>query len=344
MRSKILILLPLVFTIGIGFSQSVIKNVSKVGTSAATFLEIPVGAAAVGMGDAFVSIANDATALYWNVAGIARLKRNEVVVVHNAWIAGTSFDFAAVVLKLGTSGTFGLNITALSMDDMEVRTIEKPEGTGEYFSAGDIQVGLSYAMKLTDRFAFGFTSKYIQQKIWHMNANAIAVDFGTTFLTDLFGGMTIGASISNFGTSMKLSGRDARRFHSVDESKLGANARIPHNIEMDSGDLPLLFQIGVSTDAIKTENFRWTIAMDALHPSDEYESINIGTELALGDFIFLRGGYHSLFLDDLEGGLSIGVGLTTPKRIGGSLIKFDYAFRDMGRLKNVHLYSISVSF
>jgi hypothetical protein len=344
MKNKILILLPVVFAIEMGFSQTIIKNVSKVGTSAATFLEIPVGTAAIGMGDAFVSIANDATALYWNVAGIARMKKNEVFVVHNAWIAGTSFDFAAVVLKLSASGTLGLSITALSMDDMKVRTIEKPDGTGEYFGAGDIQVGLSYAMTLTDRFAFGFTSKYIQQKIWHMRANAIAFDFGTTFLTDLFGGMTIGASISNFGTSMKLSGRDTRRFYSVDDSKLGSNASIPHNIEMDSADLPLLFQIGVSTDAIKTENFRWTIAIDALHPSDDYESINIGTEFAFSDFIFLRGGYRSLFLDDLEGGLSIGLGLVIPKRISTSQINFDYAFRDMGRLKNIQLYSISINF
>ena len=47
------------------------QSVSKAGTVAAPFLEIPVGAAAIGMGGAFVSLANDASALYWNAAGAA---------------------------------------------------------------------------------------------------------------------------------------------------------------------------------------------------------------------------------------------------------------------------------
>ena len=328
----------------IAFSQGVTKNVSKVGTSAAPFLEIPVGAVAVGMGGAFVSIANDATALYWNVAGITALEQSEVVGIHNEWIAGTSFDFVAIVLKLGSYGAFGLNITSLSMDDMKVRTIDKPEGTGEFFSAGDIQIGLSYASKLTDRFSIGFTAKYIQQKIWHMKSTAVAVDFGTTFQTDLFRGMTIGASISNFGSSMKLSGRDTRRFSRIDETISGSNERIPHNIEMDSWDLPLLFQIGVSTNVMESNNLRLTVAVDALHPSDDYESLNIGTELAFQERVFIRGGYQNLFLVEAEGGLGLGVGMNTYLPFSRSKIKLDYAYRDMGRLKSVQLISISVSF
>ena len=81
---------------------------------------------------------------------------------------------------------------------------------------------------------------------------------------------------------------------------------------MDSWDLPLLFQFGVSTDAIKTENYRWTIAVDALHPSDNYESLNVGTELAYKEFLFLRAGYSSLFLRMIvRAGLSLGLGFTT---------------------------------
>ena len=329
---------------GLVLSQGLTKKVSKAGTSAAPFLEIPVGAPAVGMGGAFVSVANDVSALYWNVAGIASLPNNEVVVMHQPWIAETGFDFAGVVLKLGNVGSLGLSIISLSMDDMKVRTVDKPEGTGEYYSAGDLMVGLSYAWELTDRFAIGFTGKYIQQKIWHMTANAMAIDIGTTFRTDLLNGMVIGAAISNFGTSMQLAGRDGRDFARVDETKLGSNGQIPYNIEMDSWDLPLLFQIGVSSDFYKTKNYRWTVAVDACHPSDNYESINFGTEFALNDFLFLRGGYKSLFLDEAEGGLCVGVGLTSKMLFQNSLIKLDYAFRDMGRLENRQLFSISVSF
>ena len=47
------------------------------GTSSATFLRIGVGARAEGMGEAFVAVANDPSAVFWNPAGLASLQRRE---------------------------------------------------------------------------------------------------------------------------------------------------------------------------------------------------------------------------------------------------------------------------
>ena len=336
-------LLGILITNGL-WGQEFMSNVSKTGTAAAVFLEIPVGAPAIGMGGAFVSLANDATSLYWNPAGSAFLTRNELVVTHTNWIADTKFDFAGFVLPLGGIGTLGFSFTSLSMDDMKVRTVEMQEGTGEYFSAGDMAAGISYSRGLTDRFAIGFTAKYIRQSIWHESAEAFALDVGTSFKTDLFGGMTIGATLSNFGTKMQLSGRDTRTFIRIDPSKQGSNDRIPADIELESWDLPLLLQFGISTNLLKKENYRWTIAADALHPSDNNESMNIGTEFAYQDYLFLRGGYQSLFLDEHEGGLSFGMGVALNSLISVLSVKFDYAYRNMGRLENVHTFSVSARF
>jgi hypothetical protein len=321
------------------------QGVSKTGTVAATFLEIPVGASAVGMGSAFVSLANDATALYWNPAGSAWLVQSEVLAMHTTWIADTRFDYASLVLPLEGFGTLGVNFTSLNMDDMKVTTVERPEGTGEYFSAGDFAVGVSYAHRLTDRFTIGFNAKYIQQTIWHESANAFAIDVGTIFRTDLIGGLTIGATLTNFGTPMKMSGRDARQFGMLDPTKPGTNSQIPQDIQMDSWDLPLLFQIGVSTTPFKTDNYRLTIAADALHPNDNYESVNVGGEFAFQDILFLRGGYNALGLPDREGGASFGFGLSSNSFLSSSTtVRFDYAFRDMGRLSNINVFSLSVRF
>ena len=318
---------------------------SKTGTAAATFLEIPVGARAVGTGSAFVSLSTDATALYWNSAGIARLDQNEATLAHTNWIAGTRFDFAGLVLTLGSFGNIGFSFTQLGMDDMKVRTVEMPEGTGEYFSAGDLAIGVSYGRQLSDRFTVGFTAKFIQETIWHESATAFAIDAGTLFHTDLFGGLTIGASLSNFGTTMTLSGRDARQFIRIDPTKTGSNDQIPTDIEFDSWDLPLLFQLGVSTTAFRSDDFRWTVAADAMHPSDEYESMSVGTEIAFREYLFLRAGFNSLFLPDREGGLSLGFGLTSDLFTTQSIrASFDYAYRDMGRLEGIHVISLGVRF
>ncbi|MHB9012170.1 MAG: PorV/PorQ family protein [Ignavibacteriaceae bacterium] len=343
MKLKFLLTSTLILIISVYlFPQS--KNVSKVGTTAATFLEIGVGASASGMGGAFVSMAGDATSLYWNPAGIARLDQNEVIFTHTNWIASTNLDYAALVLPLGELGNIGLSYTSLSMPDMPVTTVEMPQGTGEYFSAGDLALGLSYARTITDRFSIGFTAKYIQENIWHETGTAFAVDAGTSFRTDLLGGMVIGASISNFGTAMQLSGIDTRTFARVDPTKLGSNDQVPYNIELESWNLPLLFRIGVSASPINTESYKWTIAVDALHPNDNYESMNIGTELSYHGFLFIRGGYQSLFLPDGEGGLSFGIGVNTKELFSNEKVRFDYAYRDFGRLSGVHYFSVGINF
>lgn len=332
----------LMLLISAGYSTA--QSVSKTGTTAASFLEIPVGANAIGMGGAYVSLANDASALFWNPAGAASLAGYEAILSHTNWIAETGFDYAGLVVPLGNFGNIGLSFTSFSMNDMKVRTVEKPDGTGEYFSAGDIAIGLSYARELSDRFSIGFTVKYIQQNIWHMSASAFAIDAGTKFKTDLFGGMVIGASIFNFGTPMQMTGRDTRYFISVDATKTGSNDQIPTNIETDSWDLPLTFQIGVSTNAIKTDNYKVTIAADAIHPNNEYESMNFGLEAAFKDFIFFRGGYQNAFMKDAEGGLSFGVGINSKLILSDAFVRFDYAFRNFGRLQNIHSFSLGIVF
>lgn len=319
-----------------------VKNVSKVGTTSAPFLEIEAGARAIGMGGAFVAIANDASAIYWNPAGMTKLKRNEVFLNHTEWLADINYDFASLVMKLDHASAIGVSYTGINMGDMEIRTILEPEGTGELFSVNDMAIGLSYARNLTDRFSIGFNGKYIHQTIYHMSASAIAVDIGTLFKTR-FHDMTIGMCISNFGNKMTLRGKDALVKHDIDILKEGNNDRINAHLDTDSWSLPLLLRIGIAFDVMNTSISRLTVAADAMHPSDNLESVNIGFEFALKEFLFLRGGYTNLLLDDGEESFAMGGGIHYGIR-GFASLNFDYAFSDFGILNNVHRFSIGLSF
>jgi len=156
--------------------------------------------------------------------------------------------------------------------------------------------------------------------------------------------MVIGAAISNFGTSMKLAGRDTRAFYRVDDTKTGSNEQIPYEIELDSWDLPLYFQIGVSTNVVNTDDFRWGVALDAIHPNNNYESVNVGSEVSFREYFFVRGGYQSLLLDKSEGGLTFGFGVASKELFGSTAIQFDYAYRDFGRLENIHIFTVDLKF
>ncbi|MEE9168085.1 MAG: PorV/PorQ family protein [Candidatus Neomarinimicrobiota bacterium] len=320
----------------------IVSNVSKVGTTAAPFLEIEVGSRALGMGGAFVAIANDATAIYWNPAGIARLSKSEATLIHTNWLVGTNFDFAGIVLPMGRMGSIAVSVTSLSTDEMEVRTVQNPEGTGEKFSQGDLSAGLSYAKNLTDKFSIGVNVKYISQKIWHMNAQGYALDIGTLFRTE-FNGMMIGMSISNFGGSMKLEGKDI--FVNYDEAPQfgGSNERIPAFKKTDEFPLPLLFRVGIAMDLLKNSRNQLTIAADAAHPNDNTEYINLGMEYIFRNQVALRFGYKNLFTLDTEEGFTAGVG-TKLKLARGIAVKIDYALQDFGRLHNAQRFSLGFEF
>ena len=319
-----------------------VSNVSKVGITAATFLEIEVGARAIGMGGAFVAVANDATAIFWNPAGIARLPRGEAILIHTNWLVETNFDFSGIVIPAGYMGSFAVSVTSLRTDEMEVRTVLKPEGTGEKFSYGDLSAGLSYAKNLTDRFSIGINAKYISQRIWHMEAKGYALDIGTLFRTQ-FNGMVIGMTISNFGASLKLEGRDV--FVNYDEAPQfgGSNDRIPASKLTDKFPLPLLFRVGVAMDILKSGSSRLTIAADAAHPNNNTEYINTGMEYVFNKNLALRFGYKNLFTLDTEEGFTAGFG-TKLKLAGGVALKIDYAYQDFGRLQNAQRFSLGLEF
>ena len=340
-KKACLIYIILISIISTSANSQTNRDVTKVGTTAASFLEIGIGSRAVGMGEAFTAIANDAAAIYWNPSVIAQLQQNEAILLHTDWLADINFEFAALSLSLGTAGVLGLSITSMNMGDMPVRTIDEPDGTGERYSVADWAVGITYAKNITDRFSLGATVKYIHQQIWHMNAAAVAFDVGTLFTTD-FNNMKIGMAISNFGNKMQLRGKDAQYYYDIDEDKYGNNDKIPCHLDTDKWALPLIFRVGVAMDILHSDVNRITIAVDALHPNNNTESVNLGMEYSFNEFFFSRCGYNSMFEQDGEGGATFGGGIYT--RLGATNIKFDYSYSDHGRLLNAQRFCVGLVF
>ncbi|MGD8782199.1 MAG: PorV/PorQ family protein [Ignavibacteria bacterium] len=330
----------LVLCLLLAFSIQYQAQVTKVGTTAGSFLAIDIGPRGTGMGSAFVSIADDATAMYWNPAGIANVENFETTFLNSKWIADLSLNYAGAVLSLGNFGTLGVNATFLTMDEIERTTIASPDGTGELFDAGSYAFGISYARQLTDQFAIGFNAKYINERLYHSNANGFALDVGAIFRTN-FNGLTLGMSISNYGTKMQLEGQDMLVQHDIAENVKGNNEYINANLETDEFDLPLMFRVGVSMDILKgLANSNWIISADALHPSDDVESVNVGTEYIFHDIFSVRVGYKGLFAKDSEQGLNFGSGIRY-NVMGTTTVGFDYSYIDFGIFDAVHMFSVS---
>ena len=312
----------------------------KTGTTAAQVLKFNVGPRAIGMGGAYTAISDEITAMYWNPSGTANIQSNEAFFDHTILYADIRHDYAAIASHLSGFGTVGAFVSVLSMDEMAVRTEEEPTGTGEFFDAGAIVIGLNYARFLTDNFSIGFNVKYINESIWHMSSTGFGVDIGTLYKIPVLNELRIAASISNFGTKMQLAGRDIIK---LIPSGAGDQNLINTNIELGKYDLPLLFRFGISSDIVKSQSSRITAAVDAIHPNDHTEYINTGMEYSWNEIVFLRVGYNSLFEKDSEKGLTFGFGINY-RVIDLVKVGLDYAYQDFGRLSNVQYFSFMITF
>lgn len=339
--NKIITTIAFVFLFCIVNSDAQIgSSLNKTGTTAAQFLKIGVGPRAIGMGGAFTASANDVNAMYWNPAGLSRMNSMEAYFNHVDWILDVKMDYAAFAMEVADLGTLGAFVSVLSMDDMPVRTLQQPEGTGELFSAGSFVIGLSFARNLTDEFSIGFNAKYVREHIWNESAKTIAIDVGTQYVIPFLNEFRLGASISNFGPKMKMEGRDIIQTTTVG---VGEGNLINTNLQLDEFEMPLLFRIGVAVDAIKTSDSRLTIAADAIHPNDNSEYVNAGLEYTWNETFFLRGGYKSIFEAQGEQGFTFGAGINY-RIFDAFKVKVDYAYQDFGRLKNVQYIALGVNF
>ncbi len=325
----------------------------RVGTTAANFLEMGIGSGNA-MGEAYVSVARDLTSIYWNPAGLGYMESNEAMFSYQPWIAGIDIGFAGAAVVLPQIGTLGLSITSMDYGRTEVTTMQMQEGTGETYAANEYAIGFSFGRRLVQWFSFGATAKWVSSNIWHLSANALALDLGVLVNTHFFSftgqrehGMSIGMSISNYGTKLTYGGIDLLRPIDILPNENGNFRNVEGQFRLQGWELPLIFRVGVSIMPIVTESQRLTLAVDALHPNNNSESLNLGAEyrfsfLGFGNF-YLRGGYHGLYMDESEFGTTFGGGIHLTL-MHNKMLKIDYAFKDIGVLGTTTIYSIGLTF
>ena len=287
---------------------------AKVGTYAMQFLKIGPSARGMGLGGAFTAISNDATATYWNPAGMVDITRTSISINHVWWPADLNLDYASAVFSLPfVPGSFGVSARALTMDPQIERTIFLPEGTGQTFDAGDMSFGVSYAKFFTDKFSSGGTVHFIHSGLAERSVNTFAVDFGLVYRIGLWG-MRLGMLIQSLGSKVDFDDRASK--------------------------MPTQFKVGVAATPYQQGVNTLQGVFEFSHPSDNKERMNVGAEYSFNQFFFLRGGYN--FNADTEG-IAGGFGLRLDTSQTSDLV-FDYAWSDMDFLQSVHRVSIGFSY
>jgi hypothetical protein len=287
---------------------------AKVGTYALPFLKIGVSARASGMGNAFTALANDATATYWNPAGLVEVTRTDVSLSYTWWPADIALNYAAGAFTLPfIPGTWGVSARALTMDPQTERTIFLPTGTGRTFDAGDMSFGLSYAQFFTDKFSAGTTVHFVHSGLAEKSINTFAVDFGLVYRIGLWG-MRLGMLIQSLGSKVNYDDRESK--------------------------MPTVFKVAMAATPYSQGVNSVQGVFEFAHPSDNQEVVHMGAEYGFNQFFFLRGGYN--FNADEEG-LAAGMGLKIDTSQTSDLT-FDYSWTDFGFLGDVHRITLGFTY
>ena len=289
----------------------------KVGTFDGQFLKIGIGARASGMGGAFVAVADDPSAVYWNPAGLARLDidKTSVMVNHTEWPASVNVDQATLVFHIKSlAGALAVNARSLTVADEPVRDSFRPDGTGEYFDAGYSTFGLTYSRSFTDKFSAGASINLVKLGLAEFSQETISFDLGTLYDVGV-AGMKIGFAIQNIGGQVQFIDREAR--------------------------IPTVFRVGTSAELVRSTSNKLIGSFEFSHPPDNSERLNGGLEYGFKDFLFLRGGYN--FNYDSEG-FAAGAGVKFPISSLKTDAFFDYAYTDMMTLGAGHRVSLNVRF
>jgi hypothetical protein len=286
----------------------------RVGTSSLQFLKIGNGARGTGMGETFVAVSDDISALFWNPAGLVLFKENGVMFSQTMWFVDTQLQFFGGVYHFGGSNAVGLSVVSLRTDDMKVTTEVQPNGTGEFFRFSDIAIGLSFARQMTDQFSFGATIKYVEETLGELKMRGVIGDLGTFYKTGL-GTSRFAVLISNFGGQVSPTG-----------SVNLIGGRVADSFQKFPP--PTLFKIGFAIEPLLTSTNRLTTSIQLNSPNDNSENVNLGFEYAYKEMLFLRGGYK--FNVDAEN-FSLGAGLKIPISFAKANLDYSIAnYRDLG--------------
>lgn len=320
-RLSIIILLYLLSANQLNAQLFPVLGGQRAGISTAQFLKIGVGGRASALGDAFVAISDDASALYWNPAGLTQFSENQIFFSHNSWVVDINHDFLGAVYHLDETNSFGISLIALTMQDMPVTTEFAPFGTGEYFGFSDLALAVSYSRKMTDKFSFGGTIRYIEETIDKLKMRGVLIDLGTYYWTGL-GTTRFAVAVSNFGSNLAPDG------------KVVLIGKREVSSWQDFAP-PTIFRIGFAFEPYEDEQHKITTSVQLNHPNDNSENLSTGIEYNWNKTLFIRGGYK--FNVD-EQNYSFGAGLRVPLEI--AIFNLDYAYSNFSRLGSAHRFSI----
>jgi len=322
------------------------ETAERRGQAGMTFLQMGGSTRGEALGGSFISVQNDLSTVFYNVAGVSTLKGYAVCLNHTDWLSDMTVDHFAFAMNAGRT-TVGITYQSMDYGFIQGTLIDLDEAEG-YRKIGSLEpeawsFGTFIAVPLTDRFGFGVRVKYSMQDfgasgIWiatsgvegyytntasDLRVSAMSIDIGSQYNTG-FRNIMISMALQDFGRPKRFVESD---FSLPLTYRIGAAADL---VEIVTGASLPNQNIRVYADGVETRDITLDLAAGVEYSAD-LSSVQDGLAVALR--IGRRAGNQL-------GWLSYGAGVVAP--IGNTTISVDYAYGDYGASLTSHHWGIGL--
>lgn len=338
MLKKLFLLLSILF-----LSVSSINAQTEISKYAGEFMAIGIGGRPLGMGGAFVSIANDVTAGYYNPAGLAKMNYPQISLMHSEQFGNfVNYDYAAVGFPFKSDMSFGLSVMRLAVSGIPDTRAALEDGRNpgvtindinfiynEYarlnyskiteFSNQDWAFYLTFAKRHSDNFYWGANIKIIRRDIAEFGATGVGFDLGAYYTP--MENLHLGANIQDVTTTLVAWDTGLNELISPTLKIGGA-----YQIDGFLGG----YVMPVLDFDIRFENRRFASNFNLGPVSFD---MHAGLEVNIENIVFVRGGYNDVKQ------FTVGAGVKLPKlNIDYSFARFNEA--EIDRLPDSHRISL----
>jgi len=326
-------------------------NEDRAGQAGASELLIMPYARSQGWASANTSNIRGFEAIYLNVAGTAFTQKTQVAFAHTQWLKGSDVNINTFgfTQRVSETGVIGLSVMNMTFGDIDITTVNQPEGGIGKFSPSLLNIAFSYAKSFSSSIYGGIVFKVISESIADNSAQGLAIDAGIQYVTGERENIKFGIALRNVGPAMRFDG-DGLSFRG---NVLGSENQLTVQHRSAKFELPSQLNIGASYDFFLMEDHTLTAAGTFTSNSFQKDNIVIGLEYNFKDIFMLRGGYHyeSGILEAMPErstvytGPAVGVSIQVPmNKEEGSNVSIDYAYRTTNPYQGIHTIGARISF
>ena len=337
------------------FSNAFAGNPQRAGQAGASELLINPWARTSGWGGANVAGVRGLEGIFSNVAGLAFTEKTELIFSQTQWLkygdeAVSNISAFGFSQKVGESGVLGFSVMSMDFGDIEITTVDLPDGGIGTYSPSFMNISLSYAKIFSNSIYGGMTVKMISEQISNVGANGVALDAGIQYVTGSEDNLKFGISLKNVGPRMSFTG-DGLSFRGI----AGDDDDYKMTVEQRSSELelPALLNIGISYDINMGSRNRITGAGTFTSNSFQKDQYRLGGEYSYNEMVMVRLGYTYedgiRFSDDYSSnnnkasyrttalrGPSAGFTVELPMGDNGSTFGLDYSYRHTDPFQGSH--------